>query len=212
MCADFEVTNNLPSQGGVCPKGITGEYLDRLVRRCCSGSARYCLRGSVAHSAFSRLFAVLSILLLALSVSPVLAQEMSTAGKIKLADVSSILAVKRAAESRAKCDPALLRRAVESINQAATLMSEVVVEADNTGDLGLAQQVYDMATNTVGQGIGFIKEVCMHCTQGGLDPVAVKRFQKSCSSAAKIEKLNNDSIDAALAAGALPPQYESKAH
>jgi len=158
------------------------------------------------------LLPVFSIFLIfSLFVPPVLAQDMSTSGKIKLADVSSILAVKRAAESRAMCDPALLRRAVESINQAAVLMSEVVVEADNTGNLALAQEVYDMATNIVGQGIGFIKEVCMHCGQAGLDPGAVSSFQQSCSGAAEVEQLNNETIDAALAAGAIPPRSESEA-
>jgi hypothetical protein len=154
------------------------------------------------------IFAFSALFIVALLPSPVLAEEMSTAGKIKMADSASILAVKQAAESRATCNPALLRRAVESINQAAVLMSEVVGEADNTGNLALAQEVYDMATNIVGRGLGFIKGVCMHCTQAGLDPGAVSRFRPSCSGAAETEKLNNETIDAALAAGAIPPRSE----
>jgi hypothetical protein len=158
----------------------------------------------VANSGFLR---VIPLLLLSFAlVRPALAEEMTTAGKIKMADNASILAVKQAAESRATCNPALLNHAVESINQAATLMSEVAVEADNTGDLALAQDIYDMAANVVGRGIGFIKEVCMHCTQGGQDALAVSRFQKSCSGAAKADNVNNQTKDAALAAGAIPPR------
>jgi hypothetical protein len=139
---------------------------------------------------------------------PVLAEEMSAEGKIKMADSASILAVKQAAQSRATCDPALLKRAAESINQAAVLMSEVAIEADNTGNLALAQEVYDMATNVVGRGIGFIKEVCMHCVQTSLSPGAVGRFHPGCSIAGQAEQLNNETIDAALAAGAIPPRTE----
>jgi hypothetical protein len=165
----------------------------------------------VANSAFPRLILIFSFLLSYVLVSPALAQKMTTAGKIKMADNASILAVKQAAESRATCNPTLLKRAAESINQAATLMSEVAIEADNTGNLELAQEVYDMATNVVGRGIGFIKEVCIHCTQAGQDPVGVRRFQRSCSEAAKAEKLNNETIDAALAAGAIPPRSGAEA-
>lgn len=154
---------------------------------------------------------LICMLLLLAFVVPVFAEELSPSGKVKMADVSSILAVKRAAESRAKCDPALLRRAVESISQAAVLMSEVVVEADNTGDLGLAQEVYDVATNVVGQGIGFIKEVCTHCGRAGLASGAAGYFQQSCSSAAEAEKLNDETIDAALAAGAIPARPQTEA-
>jgi hypothetical protein len=160
---------------------------------------------------FPTLILIFCVLLSSVLVPPALAEEMTTPGKIKLADVSSILAVKRAAESRSTCNPELLRRAVESINQAATLMSEVVVEADNTGNLDLAQEVYDIATNVVGRGIGFIKEVCIHCTEGGQDPLAVGRFQKSCSAAANADRLNKKTIDAALAAGAIPPRSQTEA-
>jgi len=152
-----------------------------------------------------------SLLLSFLFVPTAVAQEMSAAGKIKMADAASILAVKQAAESRATCNPALLKRAAESINQAAVLISEVVVEADNTGNLSLAQEVYDMAANIVGQGIGFIKEVCMHCVRTSPAPGAVSRFQPACSGAAEAEKLNNETIDAALAAGAIPPRPEPEA-
>ena len=138
------------------------------------------------------------------------AEEISTAGKIETADNASIQAVKQAAASRATCNPALLKHAVESIDQAAGLLSGLAVEADNTGNLELAQEVYDMATNEVGQGIGFIKEVCIHCTQGGLDRIAVKRFQKSCSGIYEPAKVNEETIDAALAAGAIPPRDESE--
>lgn len=182
-----------------------------MTGECLARAARYFLCGSVASSTFRRVILIFSFLLSYALVSAALAQEMSTPGKIKLADVSSILAVKRAAESRATCNPELLRRAVESINQAATLMSEVAIEADNSGNLELAQKVYDMATNVVGRGTGFIKEVCMHCTQAGQDPVAVRRFQQSCSGAAKAEKLNNETIDAALGAGAIPPRSGAEA-
>jgi len=157
------------------------------------------------------ILALSTLFLVVLLVSPVPAQEISTAGKIKMADNASILAVKQAAESRATCNPSLLKRSVESINQAATLLSEVVLEADNTGNLDLAQEVYDMATNVVGRGIGFIKEVCMHCTRAGQDPVAARRFQQSCSGAAEADKLNSEIIDAALGAGAIPPRREPMA-
>jgi hypothetical protein len=90
-------------------------------------------------------------------------------------------------------------------------MSEVVVEADSTGRLALAQEAYGMAANIVGQGIGFIREVCMHCTRGGTDPVAVGRFEKTCSRAAAADRLNNKTIEAALAAGAIPPQCAPEA-
>jgi hypothetical protein len=151
-----------------------------------------------------------SILILSCVVVPAaVAQEMSAADKMDMADDAASLAVKRAAEARARCNPAFLRGAVESIRQAATLVSEAVIEAENTGRLALAQEAYGMATNIVGQGIGFIREVCMHCTRGGTDAAAVARFKKSCSAAAAVQKLNDQTIEGALAAGAIPPREDS---
>jgi len=193
-----------------CLRLITVFSLCALRSALCAPLSAFSFELGLCH--LPKTIILFTILLFACTLtSPGFAEEMSAAGKIKMADAASILAVKQAAESRAMCDPALLKRAAESINQAAVLMSEVAIEADNTGKLALAQEVYDMATNIVGQGIGFIKEVCMHCVQTSLAPGAVTRFQPGCSIARQAEQLNNETIDAAFAAGAIPPESEPEA-
>ena len=144
------------------------------------------------------------LLILALSVSPVLAQEMTAAEKLELADDLSIKAVKRAAEARETCNCELFEEALESANRAAVLLSEVAAEAENTGNIDLARSTYNTATNVVGAAVGLIIETCAYCGQTSLDIETVACSGENGARAEEISRFNDETIQTTLAAGAIP--------
>lgn len=144
------------------------------------------------------------LLILALSVSPLLAQEMTAAERLQLADDLCGRAVKRAAEGREICDCELVQKALELANDAAALVSQVAAEAEKTGDIELAQKAYDMATNIVGAAVTSIIETCRYCGQTSLDIETVACCEEKRAKAEEIARLNNEAIEMTLAAGAIP--------
>jgi len=140
----------------------------------------------------------LIVLFLVFSVSPVFAQDTVTQ-----ANNLSVIAFEKAAEARAGCDCGLLKEALESIDKATALLSEAVAEAGNTGDEVLAQRVYHVATNIVEPAIYLINEVGRYCAQASPNLETVGCFGQTGEGAAEAEQLNNETIEAALGAGAI---------
>jgi len=145
-----------------------------------------------------------SLLILALSVSPILAQEMTVEEKLKLSDDLSIKAVKMTAMAREFCNCELLDEALHSANRAAVLLSEVTAEAEKTGNINLAQTAYNTATNVVGAAVGLIIETCAYCGQTSLNLETVACSGEKRARAEEIAKLNDETIQTTLAAGAIP--------
>jgi hypothetical protein len=141
---------------------------------------------------------------MAFTVYPALGQEKTAADKLQSADNLSVEAVQIAAGVRENCDCGLLQKALGSVNEAAVLVSEVAAEAENTGSIDLAQQAYDMVTNVVGAAVAFIRETCTYCPQTSLELETVGCFEQNCSKAEDIGRLINETIEATLAAGAVP--------
>ncbi len=153
-----------------------------------------------------RAFTGLSIglLIMGLWVCPALGQEKTAAEKRQLADDLSARAVKTAAEAREQCNCALFQEAVALADEASILVAEIATEAEETGRLELAQNAYDMATNVVGTGVAFMREICTYCPQTSPSLETVECFEEGCSAAEDIWALNNKTIETSLAAGALP--------
>jgi hypothetical protein len=150
-----------------------------------------------------------SLLILALSVSPILAQEMTVEEKLKLSDDLSIKAVKMTAMAREFCNCELLDEALESANRAAVLLSEVAGEVENTGNIDLAQTAYKTATNVVGAAVGLIIETCAYCGQTSLNLETIACSGEKKARAEEIAKLNDETIQTTLAAGAIPGLTEA---
>jgi hypothetical protein len=144
------------------------------------------------------------LLIVTLFVSLVPAQEMTAAEKLELADDLSVRAVKRASEAGEICGCELFQEALESANKAAVLMSEVAAEAENTGDVELAQSAYKMITNIVGAAVALIIETCTYCAQTNPDLETVACCEEKRAKAEEIARLNNEAIEMTLAAGAIP--------
>jgi hypothetical protein len=150
------------------------------------------------------------LLLATFLVSPTFAQDMATSEKLKSADDLALVAVKSAAEAKETCDCQLLKQALGSTNKAAALLSGAAAEAENTGNLALAQKVYDMAANIVAQAIVLITEVCTHCSKESEDVETLRCFAESRVEAGKTDRLNDETIGAALDAGAIPARRRSE--
>jgi hypothetical protein len=131
-------------------------------------------------------------------------EEETAAEKVQRADDLSVRAAKRAAEAREFCDCELLVEALELANEAAVLVSAVAAEPKNTGNIDLAQRAHDMVTNVVGAAVAFIGETCTYCPQTSLGLETVECFEENCSKAEEIGRLNNETIEATLAAGVVP--------
>jgi len=147
----------------------------------------------------------IALLLVLLLVAPVAAQDTVTQ-----ANNLSVVAFEKAAEARAGCDCGLLKEALESIDKAAALLAEAVAEAGDTGNEVLAQRVYYVATNIVEPGIYLISEVSRYCAQASLSLESVGCFGQTGEGAAAAELLNNETIAAALGAGAIPGAPEAE--
>jgi hypothetical protein len=151
------------------------------------------------------------LLIIALSVFPLLAQEMTAEEKLKLSDDLSIKAVKMAAMAREFCNCELLEEALESANRAAVLLSEVAAQAENTGNVDLAQSAYNTATNVVGAAVGLIIETCAYCGRTSLNLETVACSGEKRARAEEISRFNDETIQTTLAAGAmsgLPEAYD----
>jgi hypothetical protein len=129
---------------------------------------------------------------------------MTAAEKLKQADKLSIKAVKKAAEAREICDCDPLQEALEWANKASVLISEVAAEAENTGSIELAQSAYDMAINIVGAAVALIIETCTYCAQTSLDLETVACCEENRAKAEEVARLNDETIQITLAAGAIP--------
>jgi hypothetical protein len=147
----------------------------------------------------------IALFLVFLLVAPAFAQDTVTE-----ANNLSVVAFEKAVEARAGCDCGLLREALEAIDKAGALLSEAVAEAGDTGNEVLAQRVYYVATNIVEPGIYLISEVSRYCAQASLSLESVGCFGQTGEGAAEAELLNNETIAAALGAGAIPgaPEVE----
>jgi hypothetical protein len=130
----------------------------------------------------------------------------AAAEKLQRAGDLSATAAKRAGEARETCDCQLLMEALESARKAALLMSEAVAEAEKTDDPALAQEVYDMVNNVVGQAVSLITEICTYCVHTSFSLETVTCFEENCPRAAEIAELNNATKEAAVAAGAIPTE------
>jgi hypothetical protein len=146
----------------------------------------------------------IGLLMMAFWVCPALGQEKTAAEKLQVANDLSVRAVRTAAEAREQCGCALFQEAVALDDEASILIAEIAVEAEKTGSLELAQNAYDMATNVVGAGVAFIREICTYCPQTSLSLETVECFEAGCSAAEDIWVLNNKNIATTLAAGAVP--------
>jgi hypothetical protein len=131
-------------------------------------------------------------------------EEETGTEKLQRADDLSVKAAKRAAEARESCDCELLVETLELVYEAAVLVSELAAEAENTGSMDLAQRAHDMVTNVVGAAVAFIGETCTYCRQTSLGLETVECFEENCSKAEEIGRLNNETVEATLAAGAVP--------
>jgi hypothetical protein len=129
---------------------------------------------------------------------------MTVEEKLKLSDELSIKAVKMTAMAREFCNCELLYEALESANRAAVLLSEVAAEAENAGNINLAQTAYNTATNIVGAAVGLIIETCAYCGQTSLNLETVACSGEKRARAEEIAKLNDETIQTTLAAGAIP--------
>jgi hypothetical protein len=151
-----------------------------------------------------------SFVLGAFSVSLLLAQDRAAWEKVKQANDLAIIVVRRAAEARETCDCELQKEALESANKAAVLLSEAVAAAEKTGNLALAQDIYNIATNVFNQAMYFLTEVCTYCSRTSLDLEAVSCFEERCAWAAETENRNNETIQTALAVGVIPTEPEAE--
>ncbi len=131
-------------------------------------------------------------------------EEETPAEKLQRADDLSVRAVKRAAEAREFCNCELLVEALELANEAAVLVSAVAAELDKTGNIDLAQRTHDIVTNVVGATVAFIRETCTYCPQTSLTLETVECFEQNCLKAEEIARFNAQTIETAIAAGALP--------
>jgi hypothetical protein len=139
---------------------------------------------------------VLGILL---AVSPVAAQDTVTE-----ANRLSSAALEMAAEARGGCACGLLREALDSVNQAVALLSEAVAEAMRTDSDVLAQRVYYVATNITEPAIYLIGEVSSYCSRATAEPESLGCFAQTGEGAAEADLRNNETIMAAIGAGAIP--------
>jgi hypothetical protein len=144
------------------------------------------------------------LLMMSFTGYPALSQQETAAEKLQSADSLCVEGVKITAAARENCDCVLLRKAVGSVNEAAVLVSEVAAEAESIGSMELAQQAYDMVTKVVGAAVAFMRETCTYCPKTSLDLVIVRCFEENGSRVEEIGTLNNETIEAALAAGAVP--------
>jgi hypothetical protein len=132
---------------------------------------------------------------------------MTAAEKLQLADDLCGRAVKRLAEGREICDCEVIQEALELANDAAALVSQVAAEAEKAGNMKLAQQACDMASNVVRAAVTFITETCIYCAQTSPDPETVACCEDSRAKAERVVRLNNQTIKTTFAAGAVPPPH-----
>jgi hypothetical protein len=144
------------------------------------------------------------LLMMSFTVYPALSQQKTAAEKLQSAHSLSVEAVKIAAGVRENCDCEFLQKALGSVREAAVLVSEVAAAAESRGSMDLAQQAYDMVTNVVGAAFAFTRETCTYCPQTSMELETVGCFERHCSKAEEIDRLINETIEAALAAGAVP--------
>jgi hypothetical protein len=133
-----------------------------------------------------------------------MAQEITAEERLKLSDELSVKAVKMAAMAREFCNCELLDEALESVNRAAVLLSEVAAEAENAGNIDLAQSAYNTATNIVGAAVGLIIETCAYCGQASLNLETVACSGEKRVRAEEISRFNDKTIQTTLGAGAIP--------
>jgi hypothetical protein len=135
-------------------------------------------------------------------------KEETVTEKLQRADDLSVNAAKRAVQARESCDCELLVESLELANEAAILVSEIAAKAENTGSMDLAQSAHDMVTNVVGAATALIGETCTYCRQTSLRLETVECFEENCSKAEEIGRLNEETVGATLAAGAVPGPSE----
>jgi hypothetical protein len=138
--------------------------------------------------------------------SPVAAQDTVTE-----ANNLSVTAFEKAAEARAGCACDLLKEALEAIDEATALLSEAVAEAVRTDNEVLAQRVYYVATNIVEPAIYLIGEVSRYCARATFELEEIGCFGQTGEGAVAAELLNNETILAAIGAGAIPEAPEAEA-
>jgi len=100
--------------------------------------------------------------------------------------------------------------ALEELANAAVLVSQVALEAEDTGSADLAQAAYDLAVNEVGSAITFVAQTCIYCARTAIDPETVACFDETKAKAGEIARLNRETITIALAAGAIPSRIKPK--
>jgi hypothetical protein len=136
-------------------------------------------------------------------------EEETGTEKLQLAHELSTTALKKAAKAREMCDCEELQEGLALAKKAAVLILEVAAEAENTGNIELAQSAYNMTTKIVGAAVALIIEICTYCAQTSLDPETVACCEQSRAKAEEIAGLNNKTIDTTLAAGAIPELPEA---
>lgn len=105
------------------------------------------------------------LLTIIFSVSPVLAEEMTAAERLQLADDLCGSVVRNLAEGRETCNCDVIQKAAELADDAAALVSQVAAEAEKIGNMELAQQAYDMANNVVGAAVVSIAQTRTYCAK-----------------------------------------------
>jgi len=128
--------------------------------------------------------------------------------KLQLADELSTTALKKAAKARETCNCELLKEALELADKLAILVSGAAAEAEKAGSIELAQCAYNMA-NTIEAGLTDISETSMYCARTSTDLETVTCCEQNRAKAEEIAKLNNETIQMTLAAGAIPELPEA---
>jgi hypothetical protein len=106
------------------------------------------------------------------------------------------------------CDCKLAQQALELANELAILVSGAAAEAEKAGSIELAQCAYNMA-NTIEAGLTDISETSMYCARTSTDLETVTCCEQNRAKAEEIAKLNNETIQMTLAAGAIPELPEA---
>jgi len=112
------------------------------------------------------------LLILALVVSPVFAQRTTPQRKLELAEDLARSAAKRADEAKETGDTRLVQEVLDFTREALSLVSEVVVEAETTGNADLAKDTYRVADKVI-TGLLNICSTCLSCAQTAVEPTTV---------------------------------------
>ncbi len=140
---------------------------------------------------------------------PAMAIEITSAEKLKKAEELSIKASEMAAQAKDTGDAGLAKKALELANEASLLVSEVASEAQKTGNTDLAQEAVNMAVR-VRAAITQVITAGTYIARTSTDPGVVADAKKVVEKAEGLVRLNNETIQIALATpGTTPPEgYE----